>query len=140
MRGEQRVGAILDALHRDGWRVIHGASLGRGDVDHIAIGPPGIFTVETKSHGGRIAVDRLDDRWLRQAYAQRKAIERVTGMPVESLLVFSRAFLSRGKSRQRGVLVMTSRFLAQHLRSQPRTLSDEQVRSVHARLAAALGD
>src|SRR5271166_6850548 len=46
---EEHVGGLLDVLSGEGWRVIHDASLGRGNVDHIAIGPPGVFTIETKS-------------------------------------------------------------------------------------------
>ena len=37
--GEEHVGALLDELAQRGWRVIHDASLGRGNVDHIVIGP-----------------------------------------------------------------------------------------------------
>src|SRR5262245_42790688 len=48
--GEEHVGALLGQLSHSGWRVIHDASLGRGNVDHILIGPGGVFTVETKSH------------------------------------------------------------------------------------------
>ena len=63
-----------------GWRVIHDASLGRGNVDHILIGPPGVFTIETKSHPGPVRVARVHGATLSQAQAQRRAIERVTGL------------------------------------------------------------
>ena len=49
---EEHVGALLDCCREERWRVIHDATLGRGNVDHIVIGPPGVFTVETKSHPG----------------------------------------------------------------------------------------
>ena len=39
--------------------MIHDASLGHGNVDHILIGPPGVFTIETKSHPGPIRVARV---------------------------------------------------------------------------------
>ena len=51
--GEEHVGGLLDGSPSGGWRVIHDASLGRGNVDHILIGPAGVFTIETKSHPGR---------------------------------------------------------------------------------------
>src|ERR1700683_3962983 len=51
-QGEEHVGALLDELSDHGWRVIHDASLGRGNVDHILVGPAGVFTVETKRHQG----------------------------------------------------------------------------------------
>ena len=52
--GEEQVGGLLDALRGNGWHVIHDASLGNGNVDHILIGPAGVFTVETKSHPGPV--------------------------------------------------------------------------------------
>lgn len=51
--GEEHVGEVLAALAPDGWRAIHDVSLGRGNVDHVLIGPAGLLTIETKSHGGR---------------------------------------------------------------------------------------
>ena len=60
------------ALSERGWRVIHDASLGSGNVDHILIGPPGIFTIETKSHPGPVSVGRVHGETLSQAQAQRE--------------------------------------------------------------------
>ena len=77
--GEEQVGALLEVLADGGWRVIHDVTLGHGNVDHILIGPAGVFTVETKSHPGPVRVGRVHGRTLSQAQAQRKAIERVTG-------------------------------------------------------------
>ena len=59
--------------------MIHDASLGRGNVDHIVIGPPGVFTIETKSHPGPVRVGRVHGATLAQAQAQGKAIGWVTG-------------------------------------------------------------
>jgi Nuclease-related domain len=77
--GEEHVGEILDGLRDDGWFAIHDVSTGRGNIDHILIGPAGIFTIETKSHPGRINADRIDSRMLKQAYAEAKIAERITG-------------------------------------------------------------
>lgn len=139
--GELHVAAILDGLAEDGWRTLHDVSLGRGNVDHVVVGPGGVLTVETKSHGGRIRTADIDGRWLSQAYAQRKLIERITGLEVDSLLVFSRAFLvGRPVSRQRGVLVLPARMLAGHLARREPVLSAERVDAVHRQLASALAD
>jgi hypothetical protein len=43
--GEEQVGALLEELDEEGWLVIHDATLGNGNVDHILIGPPGVFTI-----------------------------------------------------------------------------------------------
>src|ERR1700676_4417735 len=93
--GEEHVGSLLETLSDSGWRVLHDASMGRGNVDHILIGPAGVFTVETKSHPGPVRVGRVHGAMLSQAHAQRKAIEQVTGVKVEPLIVFSRAWVDR---------------------------------------------
>ena len=115
-RGEEGVGEILAAMSAEGWCTLHDSVLGRGNIDHIVVGPGGLFTVETKSHRGRVDVERLDERWLKQAYAQRKIVERTVSYHAECLLVFSCAYLSRPASRHRGVLVMPARMLAEQLK------------------------
>lgn len=137
-KGEEHVGGLLEGLACEGWHVIHDASLGRGDVDHIVIGPPGAFTVETKSHPGPIAVARVHGALLRQAQAQRGLLERALQMPVEPLIVYSRAWVDRPLSRRKGVRVLPARMLLGHLRKQPRLLSVEQVEHAQQRLRKAL--
>src|SRR5690606_9406166 len=58
--GEAAVGGRLDRLTRRGWRVLHGISLGAGgDVDHLLIGPQGVFVVNARHHpGARVEVRR----------------------------------------------------------------------------------
>ncbi|WP_123080371.1 nuclease-related domain-containing protein [Streptomyces sp. ADI95-16] len=49
--GEQRVGRELERLERQGWRVLHAIPLPRQvDIDHLLIGPGGVFTINTKRH------------------------------------------------------------------------------------------
>jgi hypothetical protein len=137
--GEEHVGRILDGLARDGWLAIHDVNTGRGNIDHVLVGPGGTLTVETKSHRGRVAVEHLDERMFKQAYAQAKHLERITGQRVAPLLVFSEAYLDRPVSRRRGVTVLPARMLAGHLARRPTRLSVAQVNDLHRRLAAALG-
>jgi len=137
-RGEEQVGGILDRMSANGWHVIHDASLGRGNVDHILIGPSGIFTVETKSHPGPVRVARVHGETLRQAQAQRRAIERVTGLEVEPLIVFSRAWVDRPLARRKGVRVVPARMLLRYLGKLHARLSDDQVDSAHELVAQAL--
>jgi Nuclease-related domain len=54
--------------------VLHDVSLGRGNIDHVVVGPGGTFTVETKSHRGSRRVDNLDARMLSQAYVEKKLL------------------------------------------------------------------
>lgn len=136
--GEEQVGALLDEMSERGWLVIHDATLGRGNVDHILIGPPGIFTVETKSHPGPIRVARLHGSMLSQAHAQRTTIERVIGVEVEPLIVFSRAWVDRPAARRKGVRVIPARMLLGYLSRQPARLSREEIERRHGLVAQAL--
>lgn len=45
----------LDRLTQEGWQVVHGVPLGRQGtvVDHLLLGPGGIFTVTERAHPGR---------------------------------------------------------------------------------------
>jgi hypothetical protein len=136
--GEEQVGGLLDQLTGRGWLVIHDATLGRGNVDHILIGPPGIFTIETKSHPGPIRVARLHGAMLSQAQAQRRTIERVTGVEVEPLIVFSRAWVDRPGARRKGVRVFPARMLVGFLGRQPARLSREEIERRYRLVAQAL--
>jgi hypothetical protein len=136
--GEEQVGGLLDPMSERGWRVIHDASLGRGNVDHILIGPPGIFTIETKSHPGPVRVARVHGGTLSQAQAQRHAIERVTGVEVEPLLVFSRAWVDRPMARRKGVRVVPARMLVGYLGKLQPTLSPREIERARALVAQAL--
>jgi hypothetical protein len=137
---EEHVGNLLQQLPATRWHVIHDASFGRGNVDHILIGPAGVFTVETKSHPGPVRVGRVHGATIRQALAQRDALEHVIGMRVEPLLVFSRAWVDRPLARRKGVRVLPARVLLAHLKKRRETLSREEVDEAHERLKQALID
>ena len=135
---EEEVGALLDALPAERWRVIHDATLGRGNVDHIVIGPPGVFTIETKSHPGPVRAGRLHGATIAQAQAQGKAIGWVTGLTVEPLVVFSRAWVDRPGTRRKGVGVLPARMLVGNLSKRTAVLTGEEVEQAHELLVAAL--
>jgi Nuclease-related domain len=139
-QGEEHVGGLLEELSDCGWRVIHDATLGRGNVDHILIGPAGVFTVETKSHPGPVRVGRVHGATLSQAHAQRSAIERVTGLEVEPLIVFSRAWVDRPMARRKGVRVVPARMLLGYLSKLPEKLSQSEIEQARAKVAEALVD
>ena len=53
--GEEYVGTKLNRLREKGWHVLHSVPVGKGDsdIDHIAIGPGGVFTVNSKNHASK---------------------------------------------------------------------------------------
>lgn len=137
-RAEEHVGELLQELSERDWVVIHDASFGNGNVDHIVIGPPGVLTVETKSHPGPVRVRRVHGATLSQAQAQRRAIERVTGGRVEPLVVYSRAWVDRPLAQRKGVRVLPARMLLGYLTRLPRELSREDVERTRELVAQAL--
>lgn len=61
---ESKVAATLASLPRYGhYYVFEGLKdvSGRGDIDHLVIGPPGIFLVETKGHRCEVSADYSAD-------------------------------------------------------------------------------
>jgi len=136
--GEELVGEVLDGLRERGWFALHDVQLGHGNIDHVLVGPAGIFTIETKSHRGRLRAKAVDARMLKQAYAEAKLIERITGLRADPLLVFSNAYLTPAVTRRDGVVILPARMLAGHLQRRGGTIPQERVNDVYRRLAAAL--
>lgn len=138
--GEEVVGKILEGLRAENWCVIHDVAFGRGNIDHIVVGPGGIFTIETKSRDGKVWVDHLESNMLGQAYAEKKTLEKITHMEVQALLVFSRGYvLPKPIARRRGVVILSARSLGWFFSQQPATISRERAEVIHRRLAHAVG-
>ncbi|MBB2923102.1 nuclease-related domain-containing protein [Cellulomonas cellasea] len=101
---EESIGAELERLVPHGWRVLHAVPVGTGDsdIDHVLIGPPGVFTVNSKHHPGanvwvvskQIRVKNQPVPYLRnsrhEAARAAKLLTAVVGFPVAatSVLVF----------------------------------------------------
>jgi hypothetical protein len=136
--GERKVGATLEGLGPD-WHVLHDIYLGRGNIDHIVVGPGGTFTVETKSNRGRIPVERIDEKMLSQAYAEKKLLEEISGLKVEALLVFSEAYLIGSvPAHRRGVTVIPERMLAGYFERRRPKITSAEAADIAAPLRLAL--
>jgi hypothetical protein len=138
--GEEHVGGLLDQLTNSGWHVIHDASFGHGNVDHIVLGTAGVFSVETKSHPGPVRVRTIHGGVLRQAQDQRETLEQIVRERVEPLVVYSRAWVDKPFARRRGVRVIPARMLLGYLQRHDRVLTPEQAEQVRERIVAALAD
>src|ERR1700751_957904 len=136
---EEHVGAVLATL--DGcWSVIHDATVGPGNIDHIVVGPGGIFSIETKARGGNVRVRDVHGATLHQARVQRRALEQITGCAAEPRLVFSHAQVDRPLARRGGVRVLPARMLVAHLRARPAVLEAGDVEHARGLIENALRD
>lgn len=55
--GEQSTARVLEGLQQKGWIVLHDLSAGKGNVDHIVVGPTGVYLLDSKRLGGSVKVD-----------------------------------------------------------------------------------
>ena len=135
--GEERVAEILGGLRSEGYVALHNVDLGWGNIDHVLIGPGGVFTVETKSRIEPIAVRKIHGATLEQARTQQRLLERVLDRPVQPLLVYSHAWVDRPFARRRGVIVLPARLLPKLIASREPILDRLAVRAAHQRLLGA---
>ncbi|NYT04846.1 MAG: NERD domain-containing protein [Methanomicrobiales archaeon] len=65
IRGENAVGSVLSAFD-DRWYLFNSVCLpgADGDIDHVLVGPKGVFVLETKNYAGFIACRQ--DAWYRK--------------------------------------------------------------------------
>ena len=138
--GEIRVGRVLAKLGPE-WTVVHSVPIGnRGsDIDHIVVGPAGVFTINTKRHRGkkiwvgdrRLLVSGQKTDHLRNA---RYEAERAAGIlsrslgdviPVTAVLVIVDSAGITTRSRPDGVTVLTDGELLRWLTRRKTTLQPD---------------
>lgn len=116
--GERRVGRILADLGRE-WRVLHAVPHGDADadIDHLVIGPPGVFTITTS---GPVAADL-------EARAASRALSRATGSPIVAapIVVVTTKHVQPG-----GPAAVSVPRLVRHLRDLPAIFGPDVVASV----------
>ncbi len=149
VEGERTVGQALEHLRAGGCDVFHDL-VGQGfNVDHVVIGPAGVFTVETKTwskpvrgkaqikfDGEHLLVgNRQPDRDpVVQARAQaswiRDVLSESTGrkFDVRPVIVFPGWFIEQTEGSKREIWVLNPKALPDFISHEPRKLSDEDVR------------
>jgi Nuclease-related domain len=55
--GERQTARALRGLSEGGWCAVHDKTTGRGNIDHVAVGPSGVFLLESKNLSGTIQID-----------------------------------------------------------------------------------
>ena len=64
--GEHIVAADLGAVLGDEWTLLHGYRNRHGEIDHILLGPRGMFTIEVKYRNATVDID--GDQWRFRKY------------------------------------------------------------------------
>lgn len=93
-KGERVVDKQLGRLKLDGWQVLSSImKRGGADIDHLVIGPPGIFTINTKPHPGAriwvgeqiVDVDGSHHRYLANSRHEANSASRVLNSAVAGI-------------------------------------------------------
>jgi hypothetical protein len=138
--GEIEVGGMLKALGPD-WFVRHSVPIGAGtkDVDHLVIGPGGVFAVNTKHHreasvwvgDSVLRVNNANTPHLKIARSDTHDVARrlasKVGFPVPVTAVIAvlnaQSIVDRRATHNRPVSVVNARLLTAWLAAQPQQLS-----------------
>ncbi|AMB59178.1 hypothetical protein AWU67_10240 [Microterricola viridarii] len=145
--GEIAVGGILERLP-EGWSTRHALPVGtKGtDIDHLVVGPGGVFTINTKHHAGKsiwvarrtLMVDGHRQPYIPAATSEAGKVAKLLGarmphpVPVQPLLVMVDPKRITVKERPERVRVLNSHEVRRWLREQPAVLSAEAVADVLA--------
>jgi len=126
--GESYIKYILDDLPEE-FKHFSGLNLNnRGDIDEVVVGPTGIWTIEVKSHKGKIDFDGkkllrngelFEKDFIRQAngefFAMQDFLKKTLGKKffIQPVIVFSNpdAEINFGINKQEGVYVVSASWL-----------------------------
>ncbi len=140
---EENVASELSNLP-EGYHAFNDVGFDGYNVDHVVVGPNGIFLIETKSHRGKVSAqgDTLllngkppEKNFLNQAWRQTKELEgflfRMTSREwkVKPVLCLSNAFVQVRKP-VKGVVIVNLGYLVKAIIRQPGTMQDEDVEHV----------
>jgi hypothetical protein len=64
--GERRIARELGQALDDDWTLLHGYRNARGEIDHLLLGPSGLFAIEVKNVNATVRVNA--DSWLADKY------------------------------------------------------------------------
>lgn len=143
-RGEEHVAGLLATLP-GGFHVFHDFAVGGYHVDHVVVGPTGIFSVETKSWRGSVTVEEneiivnghLPDRApigqaTREAAAVQAALGRAgwTTGEVKPVVCFASDTFADAQKSVGAVMVMNAGVAVAWIEAQPKVLSDGDVERV----------
>jgi Nuclease-related domain len=136
--GERRTARLLDRLTRDGYVVLHDLAVPgntSANVDHLVIGPTGLFVIDTKQWTGSVhqSPDGLAwhnhyplERTLETVRWEAEVISRLLGTRIHPLLCVHGAHVHGGGLHAQGVAIVAASLLRGALGAD-RVLSDAEV-------------
>jgi hypothetical protein len=147
--GEVRVGQALNALHKHGWGILHSLPIydARADIDHLLIGPGGIWTVNAKAHprvdmivdGDRLTIGRTRVDYVPAARIEAAMVGTVLrrhgiAAEVKPCVIFDAPpdSTSRTIKEPQGVKLMALRAAMRFFTSLERVLDHTQVNEAFA--------
>jgi hypothetical protein len=139
--GERRTARLLAPLERQGWAVLHDLAVpgSAANIDHLVIGPGGVFVIDSKQYRGRLRLDVVGKLWHgRHPLAptlgavsweadQAAQVLPDPGMAVVPIVAVHGAQVPWGKVVTDGVPVVSARRLPSLLRALPAVLGLERV-------------
>jgi hypothetical protein len=139
--GERRTARLLDPLARHGWVVLHDLAIpgSQANLDHLVVGPGGVFLIDSKQYRGRLQLDPTGRLWhgrsplaptLRAVDFEADQAARVLpdpGLVVVPIVAVHGAQVPWGKVVVNGVPVVAARRLPSMLRALPPVLGPERV-------------
>lgn len=145
--GEERVARELAKLGLD-WRVLHGVPVGEhdADIDHVVVGPAGVFTLNTKHHPGarawvvakQVRINGQPQPYLRnsrhEAARAGRLLTGAAGRPVEATPVLVFVGLNELTIRQDpgDVVIATLHRIRAALAERPALFSPQAVEMIYA--------
>jgi hypothetical protein len=136
-QGERHTARLLRRLPRHGFVVFHDLAVpgSQANVDHLVIGPTGVFVIDSKQWTGSVHQDadglvwhnhyRLD-RTLETVRWEAETIGRMLGTRAAALLCIQGAHVQGGGLHAQGVAIVPAQLLRSAL-GQDRVLSDVDV-------------
>jgi hypothetical protein len=159
--GEKWTARELRPLRRDGWVVEHDLPAGTGNIDHLLVGPAGVFLLDSKNWFGEVEIragvatvtpkdnPAAASSWtglgpaIRGASAaQARALQAATGLRVwvEPVVVVWAPF-EQGCATSHGVTYVHGAGLREWLRGRPGLLAPREVaelgQAIRSRYSAA---
>jgi nuclease-like protein len=139
--GERHTARLLDPLERHGWAVLHDLAVPRShaNIDHLVIGPGGVFVIDSKQYRGRLHLDPSGRLWhgryplaptlraVEYEADQAAVVLPDPGVVVVPIVAVHGAQVPWGKVVSDGVPVLAARRLPSMLRQLPAVLGPERV-------------